>query len=118
MNTQTNYNIGERVRQLRIKCGLSQEQLALQADITPAYLGLVERNQRNPTVRIIEQICNTLNISLMDFFSNQTGEDRIDNTDLLSLQILMQIHDCTEEEKKILLSLIKEALKLSHNSRK
>lgn len=51
----------------------------------------------------------------MDFFSNQTGEDGINNTDLLSLQILMQIHDCTEEEKKIILALIKEALKLSHN---
>ena len=63
-----NFNTGERVRELRVKYGLSQEQLALHAEITTTYLGLIERNLKNPTIKIIEQICNALNISLADFF--------------------------------------------------
>ena len=46
----SNFRIGNRVRELRLACGLSQEQLALEANITPAYLCQVERGNRNPTV--------------------------------------------------------------------
>lgn len=53
-----NFNTGERIHELRTQQGLSQEQLALRAEITPTYLGLVERNLKNPTIKIIEQICN------------------------------------------------------------
>ena len=58
MDMKTNFNIGDRIHELRIKSGLSQEKLALRAEITTTYLGLSERNLKNPTVKVIEQICN------------------------------------------------------------
>ena len=43
------YNIGLRLRNLRKTARLSQEQTALAANITPAYLGQIERNEKtNP----------------------------------------------------------------------
>lgn len=115
MDMKTNFNIGERIHELRVNSGLSQEKLALRADITTTYLGLLERNLKNPTVKVIEQICNQLNISLSDFFStSQTPEKPVDS---ISLQIITQISDRSEEEKLIILQTVKDILKLCDISR-
>lgn len=111
MKTNTTYNIGERIRELRVKCNLSQEQLALQSEISTTYLGLLERNQKNPTIATIERLCDSLNISLVDFFSNQTGSG-IEEANVLSAQILAYVRNCTDEEKMILLNLTKGLLNL------
>lgn len=105
-----NFNIGERVHELRIRQGLSQEQLALRAEITTTYLGLIERNLKNPTVRIIEKICNSLNISLSDFFN--LSIEPIDGIDSVSAQILAQLNNRNQKEKLIILQIIKSMIKL------
>lgn len=62
-----NFSIGNRVRKLRNERNLSQEQLALTAEITTAYLGQIERNEKNPTVAVVGKICMALEIELSDF---------------------------------------------------
>ncbi|MBC5788335.1 MULTISPECIES: helix-turn-helix domain-containing protein [Clostridiaceae] len=105
-----NYSIGTRLRELRRSKGLSQEQLALRADITTAYLGQVERNEKNPTVVIMEKLCNALEISLSDFFSNQPLKQN--ETDVVTGQILYELKNTTELEKIEILHIIQHALKL------
>lgn len=116
MDMKTNFNIGKRIHELRINSGLSQEKLALRANITTTYLGLLERNLKNPTVKVIEQICNQLNISLSEFFSDSVSS--VQEEDSLSLQIIAQINDRTREEKQIILQVIKDVMKLCDVSRK
>ncbi len=116
MDMKTNFNIGKRIHELRINSGLSQEKLALRANITTTYLGLVERNLKNPTVKVIEQICNQLNISLSEFFSDSVSS--VQEEDSLSLQIIAQINDRTREEKQIILQVIKDVMKLCDVSKK
>lgn len=116
MNIKTNFNIGKRIHELRINSGLSQEKLALRANITTTYLGLLERNLKNPTVKVIEQICNQLNISLSEFFSDSVSS--VQEEDSLSLQIIAQINDRTREEKQIILQVIKDVMKLCDVSKK
>ena len=116
MNMKTNFNIGKRIHELRINSGLSQEKLALRANITTTYLGLLERNLKNPTVKVIEQICNQLNISLSEFFSDSVSS--VQEEDSLSLQIIAQINDRTREEKQIILQVIKDVMKLCDVSKK
>ncbi|MGN6815505.1 MAG: helix-turn-helix transcriptional regulator [Solirubrobacterales bacterium] len=41
--------LGEAIRALRRKRGLSQEALAPEAEITPGTLSLIERGEANPT---------------------------------------------------------------------
>lgn len=40
------YNMGRRLRELREQAQLSQEQTALATNITPAYLGQIERGEK------------------------------------------------------------------------
>lgn len=61
--------IGEKIRILRVTKGWSQEKLALSADITPSYLGQIERSEKNPTIKILEQISDALDVSLLEMLS-------------------------------------------------
>jgi transcriptional regulator with XRE-family HTH domain len=45
--------LGERIRQARKAKGLSQESLALEANIDRSYLGEVERGDQNPSFNLL-----------------------------------------------------------------
>ena len=55
-STQIAQEIGAKIRYLRLKRGMSQETLALNCDMNPAFLGHVERGMRCPTVNDSIQI--------------------------------------------------------------
>lgn len=52
--------LGEAIREARKKAGLSQEQLALDADVDRAFVSAVERGQRNVTLANLLKLCRTL----------------------------------------------------------
>jgi transcriptional regulator with XRE-family HTH domain len=45
---------GENVRRSRIAKGMTQEQLALEADMERSYVSDLERARRNPSIRALE----------------------------------------------------------------
>jgi len=55
---------GEKVREERLKQGLSQEELASRAGVHRTYIGMIERAEKNITLENIEKIANALEISL------------------------------------------------------
>lgn len=64
------YTVGMRIRDFRVMKKMSQEALAFDSDIHPAYLSQVERGDKCPTIETIYKICLGLKISmseLMDF---------------------------------------------------
>lgn len=54
--------VGGNVKALRLKRGLSQEQLAFAAEIDLTYLGGIERGKRNPSLLVISRIADALAI--------------------------------------------------------
>lgn len=111
---KNNFSIGDRIKELRLVSGFSQEQIALKAEITTAYLGMVERGEKNPTVMIIEKICFALGISLAEFFSDSyKPSSEIDD---LSLQILHQLDGKSIEEKQAILNIIKQVFKIKNTN--
>lgn len=62
-------DIGGRIRYFRKLKGWSQETLALQAEINPAFLGHLERGLKSPTVKTLEKIAAALDISMAELFS-------------------------------------------------
>ena len=61
---------GRRLRQLRLGCRLSQEQLADQAGLDRSYVGSVERGERNVSLENICKLADALRSSasrLLDF---------------------------------------------------
>lgn len=55
---------GRRVRELRKKRGMSQEQLALEAGLDRSYVGGVERGERNVSLRNIERLAVALGLEV------------------------------------------------------
>lgn len=64
-----NIQIGEQIRHYRTKLGISQEALALMADVNPAYIGQIERGIKSPTVNTVKKIANALGINLHTLFT-------------------------------------------------
>ncbi len=60
--------IGKRIKELRNKMGISQEELAFRSSIHRTYIASVEVGKRNLTVTVLEKIVNALEISLSEFF--------------------------------------------------
>jgi len=53
-------SIGRRIREERTLRGLSIEKLAELAEITPSFLGLIERGERKLSVHTLDKITKTL----------------------------------------------------------
>jgi transcriptional regulator with XRE-family HTH domain len=70
LTTQTHrLALGARLRQLREEQGLSQEQLAERAARHRAYVGAVERGERNPTLDVLHSLARGLGVDLADLFT-------------------------------------------------
>ena len=59
--------VGQRIKNLRIETGISQEKLALKAEIDRTYLAGVENGKRNLSIKSLEKIINALDISFCNF---------------------------------------------------
>lgn len=60
--------VGKRIREIRGEQSLSQEKLALKADLDRTYIAGVEQGKRNISIKSLEKIILALNISFEDFF--------------------------------------------------
>ena len=61
--------LGRRVRDLRGRLGLTQQELARRAGIHWTYLSGIERGERNPALINIGRVADALEISLAELFS-------------------------------------------------
>lgn len=57
---ETLHELGNRIRTQRKSIGLTQEQLALVADVDRSYFGAVERGERNITFTVLCRLCVAL----------------------------------------------------------
>jgi len=61
---EINKKVGLNIRKYRTKKGWSQEQLAFEADLHRAYIGQIERGEKNIGLINLEKIAKALNIGL------------------------------------------------------
>lgn len=72
--SKTGKNVGakkalaQNVLQLRMKMGISQEQLADMAGLHRTYVSGIERAVRNPTLENIERLASVLSVTTVDLF--------------------------------------------------
>lgn len=58
---------GMTVRSLRLRAGIAQEALALEAGVGRAYMSALERGLHNPTLEMVYRILPFLKVSLVEF---------------------------------------------------
>ena len=65
-------DIGKRIAYFRKQKGYSVNKLANIAGISQSYLRDIELENKNPTVAFLEILCEGLEISLADFFQDES----------------------------------------------
>lgn len=60
--------VGRRIQELRKKHGLSQENVAEKANISPNYLSRIECGKENPTLDMLIKLANALGIEMWEMF--------------------------------------------------
>lgn len=81
-------NIGERIAYFRKSRNFSVNYLANQAGVSQSYLREIELgNYKNPSVDILDALCNALGISLKEFFD--TNAELKDTDDSLLKEIAL-----------------------------
>ncbi len=61
-----NKEVGFRIREVRQDRGLSQEKLAALADLHRAYIGQIERGEKNIGLKNLEKIAKALGVNIKD----------------------------------------------------
>ena len=61
--------VGKRIKELRNRLGISQEELAFRSDIHRTYIASLEVGKRNVSIETLEKVVNALEVSLSEFFN-------------------------------------------------
>lgn len=60
--------VGKRIKELRNKLGISQEELAFKSEIHRTYIASLEVGKRNISIETLEKVVNALEVSMSEFF--------------------------------------------------
>lgn len=74
MKNELLVKFGNKVREIRKKNGLSQEELAFKADLHRTYIGMIERAEKNITLTNIQKIAKALNVSISYLLDVNNGK--------------------------------------------
>lgn len=102
MNRQL--DIGGQIRYHRRRKGLSQEKVALRANITTAYLGQIERSKKNPTVGIVCRIADAMQISIIELLQS-TSYNELSRDPVID-RILFELDGMSDSGRKAALNII------------
>jgi len=61
---------GQRVKEIRKKKNLSQEELSFRSDLHRTYIGMIERAEKNITLINIEKIAKGLDVKIKELFND------------------------------------------------
>lgn len=64
--TPTRKQLGDKIRKLRKKQGISQEELGFRAGVHRTYIGAIERAEQNVSIDNIHKIAKALKVSPKD----------------------------------------------------
>lgn len=99
--------LGARIKELRKKMGLSQDELSEKIGIDGKYLSRIEVGKRSPSLETLEGIADALQVSMKDLFDYLHHDT--DGTAPHEIENLTQ--NATTDELKLIHRLIKAVLK-------
>src|SRR5690554_6792905 len=74
-------NIGEKIKELRIYNGLTQQELADRCELSKGFISQVERDLTSPSIATLMDILESLGTNIRDFFNEQVEEKIVFNKD-------------------------------------
>jgi len=95
--------LGARIKELRKKGQISQEQLAEKIGIDPKHLSRIEVGRGYPSLETLESIAKALNVEMQVFFEFQ----HLDSVDSITAAINSIIKTASDKDLQMFLKLIK-----------
>lgn len=71
---KSSFNLGARLKMVRVQAELSQRELARRAGVTNAAISLIESNQNSPSVASLKKVLDGIPMGMSDFFALETPE--------------------------------------------
>lgn len=96
--------IGSTIHYYRLIRKMTQEQLGESAECSPGFIGQIERGECMPSVHILGNIIQALDIDANELFWNTKDTPAEDQQ--LTNQILQHVNRLSMKEKKFILSMI------------
>ena len=97
--------IGQRIMELRESAGWTTNRLANLCGLSQSFLRSVELGEKGISVENLQLICDTLHISLRDFFDVPSEQDTERD------RLLREITKLTNEQKLALISFLESLAK-------
>ena len=69
--------IGKKIKKLRLKKGLTQEELGERTDLSKGFISQLERDLNSPSIETLFSILNVLGSKPKDFFDDDVSEEKI-----------------------------------------
>lgn len=69
--------IGAKIKSLRIKKGLTQEELGERTDLSKGYISQLERDLNSPSIETLFSILEVLGTTPKEFFDDSTGKQKV-----------------------------------------
>lgn len=76
MTINDSISIGEKIKQLRTKYGLTQEELAARTELSKGFISQLERDLASPSIATLMDILEALGTNIRDFF-NESIEEKV-----------------------------------------
>jgi len=105
--------IGENIRGERVSRGISIDELSEMLDLTPGFVGLIERGQRGTTSSTLFKLADVFEISIDSLFQRKEGsvlsfgEESDDRQSSKRRKVASFISDFSEEELDFVLATLK-----------
>lgn len=69
--------IGNRLKELRIQKGLTQEELGARCELSKGFISQLERDLTSPSIATLVDLLQCLGTDLTEFFGDNTSEEQI-----------------------------------------
>ena len=99
-----NYSIiGMRLKQARIKAGLTQQELAEQTNLSVAFISRIERGSTHINLTRLSEICAILNIDEGTILNGTS----MDSAHYLSNEFTELFENCSKEKQRLIYDIAK-----------
>ena len=94
--------IGARIKEIRSKRGITQDQLSERMEINPKYLSSIERGKENPTLNTLIKLSRSLEVGLDEVF----GIVEIEDPDKRKSLIISLLDEANDEQLKLAFKIL------------
>ena len=99
--------MGNKIKNLREKAGLSQTELAEKLGLSKSVISAYEKGIRNPSFKVLPLLAEALNVSQLYFFEKGEWQNQ---------PVTVDISDLNPDQQRIIISLVNEFKESNKNN--